>query len=1101
MSRITDNMYKALGLFIEALRPYIVSIMQEEHGEDWEQFYIETLYDDQRRFWHQQRDKGQSAESLIDYQNLKRFASGYRDVLAKDFGDYVKYLHHWFDEIRELRNKCAHHQDITKAEAERAYTNMILIAEKTGMEELKEALKGLKNAKKEKEEKQSAQKELKASYKSGNRLMPWFAQVTPHLDIKQGRLDESVFAANLAEVSLGSGREIYQNPALFFEKTYFTAGLKTVAKRVIQGLNGNADSENRVISLQTGFGGGKTHTLISLFHVAGWGKKAIGSGHVKELLEYTGEPKFDKANVAVFTHQTNDPVQGRVADDGTHIHTLWGEIAWQLGGKEAYEIVKANDEQKVAPKGDLLKRVLQKVKPGLILVDELADYCVSASAVKVGDSNLSDQTVSFMQILSETIAETDKVVGVITLPASAHEVASSPEAQNILNTLENRLSRVGADTKPVADNEIFEVVRRRLFEDIGDEEVIEQTVSAYMQMYEELWLELPPEARKGEYRKKLKASYPFHPELIDMFRVRWASYSNFQRTRGVLRLLGSIVSDLWKRRNSLPGHHALIHSSDVEFSNLDALTGQVTKLHGNGYEAVITADVSGSSSNAFKIDEEKAEFGENRLTQGICATVMLGTFGRSGSNKGVSVKEIKLNVLRPDSFNHNSVNGALDALESTAHYLYYSSAGSDEKYYWFQVQPNINILINQTRKEFSREDVNAEILAKLRQHEHGITAFKTLINPDQDIPEQKKPTLIILSPEYLKENGNFNNETKEYIERMATKKGNSDRIYKNTLLFLVGNEQGYAHLKDTIQEYLACERVRNEYRGQLEADQKEDLKKRLNEASRKIDTNLVNTYVNIVKFSVKEGLKSLTVKIFKERIDYQVNSSITDHLIEEEWLIKGIGLNLLQTHNLFPTREKPVQVKKAYEAFLRFDDKPLIVNVEAFRNSVLRYCQNGAFALAAGDEDFYTNVWFKETPAFFDVEDESYWMVDPSEYETYRESAEEEELGGDAASGGNVIQDSAPISGDGSSSRTDVELDHKIYERLRISGKVNLIDMADVLNFARALRDNNVRINIEIEAHSTESSPISENSKQFTIAKESAKQLGLKFEAEEKETL
>ena len=224
-------------------------------------------------------------------------------------------------------------------------------------------------------------------------------------------------------------------------------------------------------------------------------------------------------------------------------------------------------------------------------------------------------------------------------------------------------------------------------------------------------------------------------------------------------------------------------------------------------------------------------------------------------------------------------------------------------------------------------------------------------------------------------------------------------------------------------------------------------------------------------------------------------------MIEEEWLIKGIGLNLLQTHNLFPTREKPVQVKKAYEAFLRFDDKPLIVNVEAFRNSVLRYCQNGAFALAAGDEDFYTNVWFKETPAFFDVEDESYWMVDPSEYETYRESAEEEELGGDAASGGNVIQDSAPISGDGSSSRTDVELDHKIYERLRISGKVNLIDMADVLNFARALRDNNVRINIEIEAHSTESSPISENSKQFTIAKESAKQLGLKFEAEEKETL
>ena len=1094
MSRITDNMYKALGLFIEALRPYIVSVMQEKHGGEWEQFYIETLYDNQRTFWHQQRDSGQSAESLIDYQNIKGFAIQYRDVLEQDFGNNAKHLPTWFDEIKGLRNKCAHHQDITKTEASRAYTNMILIAEKTGMTDLKEALEELKDDKKKKETKKVDTEEPKKTYKPGDGLVPWFKQVTPHLDIKQGRLDESVFAANLSEVSLGSGREIYQNPALFFEKTYFTAGLKTVAKRVIQGLNGNEDAENRVISLQTGFGGGKTHTLISLFHVANWGQKAKDSQHVKDLLEYTGDPKFDKANVAVFTHQTNDPVQGRVAEDGTKLHTLWGEIAWQLGGKEAYEIVKANDEQKVAPKGDLLKRVLQKVKPGLILVDELADYCVSASAVKVGDSNLSDQTVSFMQILSETIAETDKIVGVITLPASEHEVGSSAEAKSILNTLENRLSRVGADTKPVADDEIFEVVRRRLFEDVGDEETIDQTVSAYMQMYEELWLELPPEARKGEYRKKLKASYPFHPELIDMFRVRWASYSDFQRTRGVLRLLGSIVSDLWKRRNSLPGDHALIHSSDVEFTNLDALTGQVTKLHGNGYEAVITADVSGPSSNAFKIDDEKTEFGDYRLTQGICATVMLGTFGRSGSNKGVSVKEIKLNVLRPNSFNHNNVNGSLDALESTAHYLYYSSTGSDEKYYWFQVQPNINILINQTRKEFSRDDVDSEILSKLKQHEQGITAFKILIDPDQDIPEQKKPTLIILSPKYLKENGDYNKKTKAYIEKIATKKGNSDRIYKNTLLFLVGNELGYSQLRDTLQEYLACERVREEYKGQLETDQKEDLKKRLSESSKKIETNLVNTYANIVKYSAKEGLKSLKVKIFKDRIDYQVNSSVRDYLIEEEWLIEGVGLNLLKKHNLFPSKEKPVQVKKAFEAFLRFDDKPLIVNIEAFRNSVLRYCQNGAFAIAAGDENEFTNVWLKETPDFFDVEDETYWLADPSEYNKYKKTEPEEGFGVDSAEGGNGVKsDPEVITGSKDDSTEEAQ---RVIQKLKISGHVSLIDMSDVLSFARALRDNRIRINIEIEAETTEANPLTEKSKQYTIAKESAKQLGLKFEEE-----
>src|ERR1017187_1151953 len=143
-------------------------------------------------------------------------------------------------------------------------------------------------------------------------MTPWFKNVKPHKDIRDGRLDESIFAANLAEVAAGTGREIYTNPEMFFSKTFFTAGIKNIAKRVILGLNGGQDSENRVISLQTGFGGGKTHTLISLYHLAKWGKKAIKSEYTKELLEATGPPKFDTAHIAVFTNSTNDPAQGRI---------------------------------------------------------------------------------------------------------------------------------------------------------------------------------------------------------------------------------------------------------------------------------------------------------------------------------------------------------------------------------------------------------------------------------------------------------------------------------------------------------------------------------------------------------------------------------------------------------------------------------------------------------------------------------------------------------------------------------------------------------------------------------------------------------------------
>jgi hypothetical protein len=423
-------------------------------------------------------------------------------------------------------------------------------------------------------------------------MQPWFKNVIPHKDIQYGHLDESIFAANLADVAAGTGREIYTSPEMFFQKTYFTAGLKNIARRVVQGLNGGQDADNRVISLQTGFGGGKTHTLISLFHLAKWGQKATRSEYTKEHLANTGEPKFKSAHIAVFTNTTNDPAQGRTVD-GLTIRTLWGELAYQLGGSSAYEVIRVNDEKQIAPKG-LFKKVLEQCKPCLILIDELADYCVSASAVKVEASNLSDQTVSFMQELTEAVTGTDNCVLIATLPASAQELAASPISSQILTALENRITRVGANMKPVEDDEIFEVVRRRLFEDLGSEDEIEKVISSYSALYQSLPSEIPSYALKSEYRDQLKKSYPFHPELIDIFRLRWASNPFFQRTRGVLRILAAIVSDLWKRQTSLTGSQYLIHTSDVVLSNVEALTSQITILNGASWDSVIGADVSGS---------------------------------------------------------------------------------------------------------------------------------------------------------------------------------------------------------------------------------------------------------------------------------------------------------------------------------------------------------------------------------------------------------------------------------------------------------------------------------------------------------------------------
>lgn len=1082
MTQARDNIYKGLGLFIEALRPYIVSFLKERaEGESWENLYIETLYDNQRSHWHHSRDKGQKPETLIDFQNLKGFALGYRNELKEDFDKDANRLPTLFDEIYEVRNKTYHHQDISDDEMKRAFNNMIRIMKKLGMEEMVEELTFLKEGKKQQKKKSKASKQFTGD------LVPWFKNVRPHLDIRQGRLDESVFAANLGEVALETGREIYQNPALFFEKTFFTAGLKTVAKRVINGLSGGADTENRVISLQTGFGGGKTHTLISLFHLAKWGKKASESGEIKPLIDYTGKPKFDKANVAVFTNQTNDPVQGRETEEGIHIKTLWGELAYQLGGPEAYKLIRANDENRTAPKG-VFNKVLQKTKPGLILIDELADYCTSAATVEVGGSNLSDQTISFMQELSETIAANDQCVAVITLPASASEVGSSEQATKILTSLESRISRVGADTKPVADEEIFEVIRRRLFEDIGDEEEVENSISQYMQLYDSLRVELPSTAHRGEYRQKLKKSYPFHPELIDMFRIRWASHPDFQRTRGVLRLLASIVSDLWKRKGSLTSINALIQTSDVNFGNLDALVGQLKKLYGNGYEAVITADVAGSSSNAFAIDEEKPGYGQYDLTKGICNTILLGTFGSSDANKGISIKEIKLSMLKPDSFNHNDINGALDVLESTAHYLYYSSSGTDTKRYWFRVQPNINILINQARNDVHRSEVDAEILKRIKNHERGVNSFNVLVDPPEDIPEQKKPTLIILGPQYQKTQEGLTKKTENWIAELATQKGNSDRIYRNTLLFLVANELGYNKLKDSVTDYLASQTIRDDYQSQLENDQKDELKRKLQESSNDIDRRLVDTYVNIVKHSAKNGPQLLQVKEFKNRLDYQINHHIAQTLISEEWLLEGVGYNTLKKYNLLPEKENSVKVQDVYETFLRYDDKPLITGPDAVRKSLLRYCRNGQLAIAAGEPDNFSTVYFKQDIPFFEVTDETYWLVDES---LYQPKELEDDPGQPEDFDGGETPSASEDDGAGP------EEEQTIYKSITISGKVGLENYTQLFSsFVRPLSNNNVQIKIKIKAHSTDANPITENSNQYKITKESANQLGLNFEAE-----
>lgn len=1093
--KLQRDLQDAGELFLKGFRQYIAKKMKDHIGHDWPIIYKEGLLPGQQKDWEKGLMEGKNPADLIDWGHLKHFTIQNKPYFKDDFGRMTNRLPTWMEEIVDVRNDWAHTQDIDQDDALRMLGNMIRILQYIRMEDIAGFLKKIrmdfypeKLLVSESGINPSENTQGQSAPAANGPMLPWFMNVRPHEDIEKGNLDESVFAANLGDVALNRGREVYLDPEKFFQKTYFTAGIKSVAKQVIRELNGGETSDNRVISLQTGFGGGKTHSLISLYHLIKAGKRVTSWELTSDIIDEIGQPQFDNANIAVFTNTTNDPTQGRT-DGDIHIKTIWGELAWQLGGKEAYEIVRMNDENRTSPMG-LFRKVLEQTSPSLILIDELAHYCVAASGVEVGGTNLADQTIAFVQELTEAVASIERSVAVVTLPASPLEVASSKIGQEILIRLNNRLSRVGKDTKPVEGDEIFEVIRRRLFEDLGDPAEIEKVISQYAGFYKNLEAnkEIPQHAARSLYKERIRKAYPFHPELIDVFESRWASHSDFQRTRGVLRMLGSIVADLWKRQATLTGSQGLIHTSDLTLSNLDAITSQIKKLWGNGYDAVISADVSGNNSNAFKIDNNKQEYRKYFITQGVAATVMLGTFGSDVAKKGLTIQDIKLMVLKPDTFNHNSINGAIDALESEAHYLHYSDVGETRRY-WFHLQPNINILINQAKNEVNSPALHQEVINRISVRTKNFSTFNVLVNPADDLPEQTRLTLVIAHPSLLVNADAVNGKLKPYVEKIANKRGNSDRIYRNTILFLVPSEIGMNQLLIELREWMACRKIRTDYQGQLSQEQKSDLQEKIQTLDRKVDKSICVAYCLVIKSRPHGAIDKLHIKQFRDTIDIQFNANILQQLKDEEWLLDGVGYGLLHSNGLIPTVENPIKVKELYEAFLRYNDKPMISGPAAIQNSLLRLCSGNQVAIATGELGNFTKIFLGEQVPFFDVTSPDFYLADKSLYIR----AEQVPI--------TAIPDSKPYPVADNFEEPPAKVDEvpvKVYKSVTISGKVDVANYNQVFSsFIYPLMNNGVEVTINIKGKSTGAAPLAENSPQIKITRESANQLGLDFKVEE----
>ena len=1099
-----EKLQRGLGLFLDAMRPYAVSVIQRECPESttWDVDFESRLENQRRKVgWQMQRmqlnNNGSSLLGLIDYNNLVTFVINYKESMTKEVGNSTKSynrLRSCLQELQDTRNNWAHFDTggLDEDEAERAFSNMIQVAKLLEMTELEDELKRINGnapsvptSAPQVESRPSQRPQDNADNVDYSGVLPaWYNTILRQYDIRNGQLDESIFAANIEEVATGTAPVVYQDIVSFFDRTYVTDGMRELIRRVVQALNGK-ESQNRVISLQTGFGGGKTHALISLYHAVKDSRTFRDLGAAQTILEPEDMPQFENARVAVFTQNTVSVVDGHQVEDDIITHTLWGELAWQLGGREGYERVRNADVQMIAPTAQDIKPIIEGATPALILIDELADYCNKASGKIVGSGTLFTQTNSFIQTLTEVVSSIPKTVLICTLPASAREVASSEIGQEILSSLETRVIRVGSSVKPVDDDEIYEVVRRRLFDRIADDTVINQVAKKYKDMYHNRRDALPAEADRMAYVERIKKAYPFHPELIDLFRIRWGSDSRFQRTRGVLRLLASIVKDLWQRRASLVGTQALIQTSDVQLENLPTLQSQITSLMGAQWDSVMHADVFGTISNAYKLDEQNAgnNIGKFHLASAVTTTVLMASIG-SSSQKGLSLKQLKLCLLKPDAFQHIDIDSTVNQLETIVHYMYRSSIGGEQSY-WFQSKPNINILINQAKGDIKEDEINAEVMRMVKQYVSSVAKVKVLVDPSGDVPEQKQLTFVVMHPKHTVAAGGSVSRNAQYaIKQIAQMRGSTQRIYRNTMLFLVCSEAGKATLSMKLREYLACNKIITEYSSQLDADQKKDVadrKKLSGDAAKEL---LIHAYNTVVKCE-RDDLKTIEIGSFATEFAVQISVNILQELHDNGWVLRRIGLNVINRNGLMPTVEKPVKVNDVYEAFLRFDDKPMILNPEAITDTVNRYCEEGMWNVGTGAGEPYSRIYHNEHVTFLNPQDDGYWLLDPS--------VMPKPVGGEPTP--------PPVPTPTLPSPTPPPTptpSTKTYKKVTISGSVPIENYSQLFSsFVNTLKNNHLKIEVRFTASNSSNSPLTDNSPVVKSVKESASQLGLDFDVEE----
>jgi len=567
-------------------------------------------------------------------------------------------------------------------------------------------------------------------------LRPWREVVTPHPDVASGRFQQAEFAADLWQVFLKEGSDEYRDPVEFYRRTFITEGIQKLLSNALLRMAGHGGDP--VVELQTNFGGGKTHSLLALWHLFA-GVPAGQLPGLETVTKMAGVSQPPKVRRAVLVGNRMSPADLHKKPDGTVVRTLWGELAYQLGGKEGYAMVRSADEKAVSP-GDSLRLLFNKYSPCLILIDEWVAYArqlYNKSDLPAGDF---DAHFTFAQTLSESAKLADKALLVVSIPASQNEIGGEG-GQAALERLKNVIERVETSWRPASAEEGFEIVRRRLFQPITDPELFtarDAVVRAFSEEYRKFAQEFPSETGKSEYERRMKAAYPIHPELFDRLYNDWSTLDKFQRTRGVLRLMSSVIHTLWERDDK--GLMILPASVPVD---APAVQSELTRYLPPVWDPIIEKDIDGPNSLPLKIDRENPMLGRYSAARRVARTLYLGSAPTQDSTKkGLEDRQIKLGCVQPGETS-GTFGDALRKLADQATYIYV-----DGSRYWYATQPSVNRLAEERAERYHPEDVTEEIrrrLAEEAKHRGDFSKVQSCPAGSGDVVDEPEAKLVILS--------------------------------------------------------------------------------------------------------------------------------------------------------------------------------------------------------------------------------------------------------------------------------------------------------------------------------------------------------------------